>query len=646
MRYAVRACILRNRFDGYLEQLIAACKAADIDEIMMCEDNVFISAISQPLEAHREMAELMKKAVETCKAAGLRCTFYLKSLIGHFTCKTYVLPYTKFVGFNGEESVNECCLMDEDFASYAATVMSYYAACGFEKMMLDDDVRSVNHCNGQYGCVCDLHLSATAKEYGKPLTRRQLIDAFSKYDEESLKIKAAHRKVNFAGQLRFVRAIEQAVHAVDPNVQLGQMASGVEADQFQGRDMLLYLQTLAGEKHRPFLRPPGGYYSETLGDALLFGGASGLKYRQLLGDQADYVSEVEVYSPRNIFTKSRKMLDLQMQVHALTGFDYLSLNILDHFGTPPAESTEYLSLLKERKPHYDSLNRQTRDMQNWGIGMPVPENYVASLRSSRFGLQGSNSYAFLLQRLGLPVCYAQTEVNFLTAELLGCYTDGEVTQLLQGGVILDEAGVKAAYERGFGPLIGISAISDVHTACYEQLTDDPMNGSFAGDRYPVYTANIHANESCYNLKPVPGARVLTELADEKLKPFGAGTVYYENRLGGKVLCLGTVFTGNNWLHKCRRHQLHSVVKAMFGTALPFDVADAISVAPIWYRGKTEDVLALYNFSIDDQEFHLELQGEIKKTFVPDMSIQTMTIKHESCIRKNSNKVSKNLISFQ
>lgn len=627
MRFAIRACILKNNFDGYMEQLIDACKQYGIDEVMMCEDNIFISAISQPLKAHREMADIMKKAVAQCKAAGLTCTFYLKSLIGHFTCKTFTLPYTKFIGFNGEESVNECCMMDEGFANYAATLMSYYAECGFERMMLDDDVRSVNHCNGQAGCVCDLHLEAAAKEYGKPLTRQQLIHAFYHFDEESLKIKAAHRKVNFEGQLRFVGAIEQAVHAVDPDVQLGQMISGVEADQFQGRDVMQYLQTLAGEKHRPFLRPPGGYYSETLGDALLFGGATGLKYRQLLGDGADFVSEVEVYSPRNIFTKTRKMLDLQMQIHALTGYNYLSLNILDHFGTPPAESTEYLSLLKERKDCYESLYQLTKGKTPWGIGMAVPHNYVESLKSMRFGMQGCHSYAYLLQKLGVPVCYSQTQVNFLTAETLGCYTDKEVMQLLKGGVILDEEAVKAACQRGFGKYIGIQEAVPVTTACYEVLTDDPFNGTYTGNRYPVYTANVHANESCYNLVTLPSVRVLTHLADAQLKPFGAGTVYFENELGGKVLSLGTVFTGNNWLHKCRRHQLHSVVREMFGADMPFDVPDAISISPIWYRGEKEDVLALYNFSIDDQDFHLELNGELTPFTVPNMTIKTLTIPH-------------------
>ncbi len=625
MRYAIRACILKNNFDSYLDQLITACKESDIDEVMMCEDNIFISAISQPLEVHKEMAELLKLAVARCRAAGLRCTFYLKSLIGHFTCKTFVLPYTKFVGLNGEESVNECCLLDEGFARYAAELLSFYAACGFEEIMLDDDVRSVNHCNGQTGCFCDVHLAETEKIYGKPLTREKLIAAFTHFDEESLKIKKAHRKANFAGQLRFVSAIEQAVHAVDPHVQLGQMISGVEADQFQGRDVLQYLKTLAGEGHRPFLRPTGGYYHETLGDTLLWGGATGLKYRALLGDSADFVSEVEVYSPRNIFTKSRTLLDLQMQVHALTGYDYLSLNIIDHFGTPPAESGEYLSLLKERKPHYEYLNRLTAGKKNWGIGMPLPDNYVASLKSNRFDLQGTNSYAFLLQKLGVPVCYRQTEVNFLSAELLNCYTDEEVTGLLKGGAILDEEAVKQAVSRGFGKLIGIESVSNVETACYEQLTSDSMNGGFAGDRYPVYTANIHANETCYNLKPIAGAHVLTELCDANLESFGAGTVYFENELGGKVLCLGTVFTGNNWLHKCRRHQLHSVITRMFGEKIPFDVVDAVFVVPIWYRGENTDVLALYNFSIDSQTFTLKVKGTDSIVTVPPMTIETMEI---------------------
>ncbi len=626
MRFAVRACILRHNFDSFVEQLITSCKNTGIDEVMMCEDNIFISAISQPLEAHREMAELLKEAVARCKAAGLSCTFYIKSLIGHFTCKTFVLPYTKFVGLNGEESVNECCLLDEGFARYAAELMSYYAQCGFERMMLDDDIRSLNHCNGQDGCFCQIHVDATGRELGQPLTREELIYAFRHFDERSLAIKKAYRKVNFEGQLRFVRGIEQAVHKVDPKVQLGQMASSVEADQLQGRDMLLYLKTLAGEGHRPFLRPPGGSYTETLGDALLMhGNVTAQKYQVLLGDQVDYVSEVEVYSPRNVFTKSCRMLDLQMQLHALGGMDYLSLNIFDHFGTPPQDCGEYLSVLKERKAYYESLYQAVRGKTQWGIGLPVPGNYIESLRNLRFGTHGSHGYQYFLGRLGLPVCFRKTQVNFLPAEILQCYTDGEALELLHGGVILDEAAVKAALERGFGSYIGIESAEAVSIACYEESTEDPMNGIYTQRRYPAYTANIHANELTYCLKPLPDARALTRLVDAQFRELGAGTVFFENQLGGKVLCLGTAMTVNNLLHKGRRHQFHSAVNAMFGSSLPFDVKDAISVAPMWYRGKNTDLLALYNFSVDPQTFTLTVRGQEQTVTVPPLSIHTMEV---------------------
>ena len=93
------------------------------------------------------------------------------------------------------------------------------------------------------------------------------------------------------------------------------------------------------------------------------------------------------------------------------------------------------------------------------------------------------------------------------------------------------------------------------------------------------------------------------------------------------MCLGTVFSGNNWLHKCRRHQLHSVLKEMFGEEMPFDVTDAVFVTPIWYRGEKEDVLTLYNFSIDDQTFHLERRGESSEITVPNMTIQILKLPH-------------------
>ena len=72
--------------------------------------------------------------------------------------------------------------------------------------------------------------------------------------------------------------------------------------------------------------------------------------------------------------------------------------------------------------------------------------------------------------------------------------------------------------------------------------------------------------------------------------------------------------------------MHSVISRMFGEKLPFDVADAVFVAPIWYRGDNTDVLALYNFSIDFQTFPLMLNGTANPITIPPMTIHIMELK--------------------
>lgn len=63
MEYVLRACICKHKWKEYVEEVIKACHYAGIKEVMLCEDNDFISAVAQPLSSHREMAEILKKAV-------------------------------------------------------------------------------------------------------------------------------------------------------------------------------------------------------------------------------------------------------------------------------------------------------------------------------------------------------------------------------------------------------------------------------------------------------------------------------------------------------------------------------------------------------------------------------------------------------
>lgn len=282
---------------------------------MLCEDNDFISAVAQPLSSHREMAEILKKAVVMFENEGIVCGFYIKSLIGHFSCDQFALPYQKFVGENGEESLNELCILDKEYVEYMKELFTCYAECGFESMMVDDDFRSLNHCNGQRGCFCDLHIQETSKLYGEALTRQEVISAMQaeETDEKALKIRECFRTANFAGQLYAAKCIEEAVHSVSKKIRVGLMSGTPEGEEYQGRDMDKLLSVFAGGGNKPYFRPAGGYYFDTLGDALFYGFLNGCETMRYLSKEIEYISEVDIYTPRNSFTKSVKMLDLQLK---------------------------------------------------------------------------------------------------------------------------------------------------------------------------------------------------------------------------------------------------------------------------------------------------------------------------------------------
>lgn len=625
MKYVLRACLCRNGTEKYVEELIRACKTADIDEVMLCEDNIFISAISQPLSAHREMADIMKGAVKTFKENGIACSFYLKSLIGHFTCNVFSLPYTKFVGLNGEESANECCLLDDGFREYAAELLSYYAECGFTAMMIDDDFRSINHCNGQIGCFCSLHLEKTSALYGEELTRERLISAITSYDQDSLRIKECFRKANFEGQKKFAEAIEKAVHKVDKTISLGLMCSGIEADMFQGRDMRLLLETFAGEGGKPYLRPAGGYYTDTLGDALFMGYFMGLKYKEYVGLDANYISEVDVYSPRNIFTKSAKLLDAQITMHAATGFNSCSLNIFDHFGTSPFESIEYLETLKKNKKKYERIENAVKDKIPYGVSFPVEKEYVEKLSSDSFGVLGGNNYDFTLWGLGIPVCYSKTDVVFLTGELLNCYDDEEVKGFLQKGVILDRTAIKELGKRGFAEDIGVRIEGYIDFPTYEVFSNEKYYGEYVGNKFPVYTANVHADEQVLRLTSEKGATVLTEICDAQLRRISPATILYENKYGGKVLSLAANFNRGNWYYKGRVRALWKIMNEMFGDKLPYRIENTYSVASIYYKGRNNDTLLLYNYGYDDQKVDLYYEKKEKEIFIKGLEFKLIKL---------------------
>ncbi len=625
MKYALRLCVPRVDSERYIAQMIKACRDAGVDEIMFCEDNVLIAPTSQPLSAHRENAEMLKGAVRAFRDAGFACSFYLKSLIGHVDTSLGMLPYTRFTGLNGTESLSECCLLDTGFRKYAAELMSCYAACGFDAMMLDDDFRSVNHAGGQIGCFCPLHVRETEKLYGKPLTREMLIAAVQNWDSESLRIRECFRRANYRGQKRFAAAVEKAIHRVDTNVRVGLMCSGIEADMFQGRNMRELLETLAGPDHRPYLRPPGGSYSDTQGINLFYGLMTAMKYRAYVGHDASYVSEVDVFYPRNVFAKSAAQLKAQIAMHVAAGYDAVSLNLFDHYGTPPSEGKEYWDVLKKGRAEFERIEAAVKDKVPAGVGFPVKKDYGEKLRSGVYGLFGRTDYDSVMFSLGIPVCAEEGDIIFLNAELMRCYTDGELKALLKKGVILDPWAVEEAEKRGLGEYIGVSVSGSVAEPCYEVLSNRAYHGRYAGDRFPVWQCPRNGKAPLL-LKKKEDAEEITALADANLGKISPALTLYHNSLGGWVLCMATAFSRDNWWYKGRVVALPRILRKMKGGELPFHMENAYSVASIYYKGSDEDAVILFNYGQDTQRVTIHQPQEKHMLTIRPLELRVLTLR--------------------
>ena len=625
MKYALRVCVPREDSQRYIAQMIKECKNAGVDEIMLCEDNILIAPTSQPLSAHREMAELLKGAVRAFREAGFACSFYLKSLIGHVDTSLGMLPYTRFVGMNGTESLSECCLLDAGFRKYAAELMGYYAECGFDAMMLDDDFRSVNHAGGQIGCFCPLHVRETEKLYGKPLTRERLIAAVQNWDSESLRIRECFRRANYRGQKRFAAAVEKAIHRVDADVRVGLMCSGIEADMFQGRNMRELLETFAGPSHKPYLRPPGGAYSDTRGINLFDGLMTAMKYRAYVGQDAAYISEVDVFYPRNVFAKSAAQLKAQIAMHAAAGYGAVSLNLFDHYGTPPSEGKEYWDVLKKGRAEFERIEAAVKGKVPAGVGFPVKKDYGEKLRSGAYGLFGRTDYDSVMFSLGVPVCAEEEDIVFLNGELVHCCRDTELKALLKKGVILDSWAVEEMEKRGFGEYLGVSVAESAEEPCYEVLSNRAYHGRYTGDRFPVWQCP-RTGKAPLILKNSGEAEEITTLTDARLRKLSPALTLFHNRLGGWVLCMATAFSRDNWWYKGRAAALPRILRKMMGGELPYMTENAYSVASVYYRGSDEDTVILFNYGQDTQHVTVHLKQEKRKLTIGPLQFRILTLR--------------------
>ena len=604
MNYILRVVIHEDAWQRQLSQILELCACSPIREVMLMEQSHQILTCPFPMEKHRRMVQIYRQMASSFSAAGIAFSINLATLVGHNDSPApdrLLLPFTRFVGSGLTEAHSVYCISDPAWVDYAARVCGLYAQSHPARMMIDDDFRSLNHTD-PVGCFCDRHVRLTAEELGFPVTRQQLRDACLGLGAEHEKIKSAWMRVNFRAQLHAAQAIEQSIHAVSPQTQVGLMNSGEPAHSLQGREMSELLQTFAGSGRQCLSRPLGGAYSDGLHQELVRM-VTGMSLSMAAGlENTCWISEVENY-PHSLYTKSAAVTKLQMCLHALAGADALSLNLYDYLATPMPLQPEYARMVNEIHPQLQTISRLRRGTAMTGVGLPWFADSAAHLvnrEHTAAGMIPDRSIDSILPLLGIPVQFRKAKTNFLLGDQVLCCSRQELEEFLSGGLVLDRIAAGHLYRMGFGDLLGCSPGDPITEPCTEQLCCPKYAGCWDGTLMCVDWALIRRQGAWIShLTADPAAEEITRLLDEEKRYLGAGMLRFRNRMGGDICVMAYPVTELGWLSRGRGELMRRLLADLpGGSDLPF-VGGDMNLAPFYYRSPDgSGLLGIVNCGLD------------------------------------------------
>lgn len=611
MRYILRQTIHASSWKRQLEEILELVKQVPIEEVMLMEQSHQIVMVPYTIEKHREMITIYQQMADTLKAHHIDYSINIATIVGHSDAPVEakdVLPFQKFVGEDLKERHAIYCIGDKNWQAYAAEVVKLYAHTHPKRIMIDDDFRSLNH-SVQFGCFCDLHLNDLRKEMNLPSSFQalNLVNALLGKDSRELELKQAWQKVNFNYQKEAAYKIEQAIHSVDPNIEVGLMNSGEQAHSLQGREMSELLQIFAGENRKALSRPAGGVYADGVHAQII--NMHQMPALSVHASKVDttWVSEVENW-PHSRYIKSLTITKLQMMMHALVGMDALTLNLYDYLATPHHLEAGYAALLKELKEPLSVLQRVRKGKTLKGVSLPWKANYssVQVNRSHTFNdLYPRRPLDLLLPQMGIPTQFEASKVNILLGDEVSAFTDVEIENLLSKSLLLDNVAAELLIQRGFESALGIKIKGLITSACVERLTDPLYSGLYHNCDLPTNWFRMDVQGDHISLfETSTSAKTLSHFINPDNQIIGPALVLFENDLGGKVAILAQAVQELAYLHRGKSLQIQAVLKWMGASHSQFWIEDKVNIAPFIYEDDQEGLYVLVNTGLDVETIRL------------------------------------------
>lgn len=163
--------------------------------------------------------------------------------------------YQRLVNLEGADLYSTNCPYDKSFQQHVAKSIARLAACGSDRIMLDDDYRISQHSAAPC-CFCELHMAKIREYCGEDVTREDMKKLA--FTGKKNKYRDAYLRAQGESLEKLARAIRAEVDKVAPEVSVSACSAYCSWD-LDGTDPIRLTKIMAS-KNKAFLRLHGAPY--------------------------------------------------------------------------------------------------------------------------------------------------------------------------------------------------------------------------------------------------------------------------------------------------------------------------------------------------------------------------------------------------
>ena len=180
-----------------------------------------------PLDQFSDLAVIIARRIETLRAEGFpRVGINLLDTLGHINEAWDYLPpwpYPPMIDQKGNASKCSPCPTNEEYLEYIGKKYTLIARAKPDFIWVDDDIRMQSHGTGDfYGCFCP---ECIRKSGVGDMDRETLLGCLNSPQGGEARRRWIENNIDVLDRL--LHRIEEAVHRVDPQIDLGLMTGGL-----------------------------------------------------------------------------------------------------------------------------------------------------------------------------------------------------------------------------------------------------------------------------------------------------------------------------------------------------------------------------------------------------------------------------------